>query len=383
LPAINVTALRNPECLDAIRKHPALKPATRELPPAGNSREQLERHLQALWENPFDFAPIGRDDNFLELGGNSLLAARLLAEVRQSTGRTMPLATLVIAPTIARLAGMIEDRTLLPSSPILGTDARRNGNAGVPRAWLERLGDGMLGADPRTARPAPVFGLQARGLDGEEPTQRHVEELAACYIDEMRAVQPNGPYSVTGYSLGGLIAFEIAQQLRRAGDQVGLLCLLDPYVYERWLPWSARMRQCYGRIRGQGRKLRAVPASRMAGYVADRLIVGADHVQMRLGHMRLRPDATTAAFPPALRQVRETLVLAMTRYRPPPYKAGPIVYVRATTRLDERGDPMLLWQRVARSGLAIAEVAGSHDGMVVKLNLRVVAALLDRVLANA
>ncbi|MEX3937916.1 thioesterase domain-containing protein, partial [Paraburkholderia phymatum] len=92
------------------------------------------------------------------------------------------------------------------------------------------------------------------------------------------------------YSLGGLIAFEIAQQLERAGEQVGLLCLLDPYVYERWLPWNARVHHWYGRMHGQWRKLRTVPASRMAGYVADRLIVGADHVQMRLGHMRLRAD---------------------------------------------------------------------------------------------
>ncbi|MEX3937928.1 thioesterase domain-containing protein, partial [Paraburkholderia phymatum] len=65
--------------------------------------------------------------------------------------------------------------------------------------------------------PRPVFALQARGLDGEQPTQRHVEEMAACYIDEMRAVQPNGPYSVTGYSLGGLSACEIARPLERAG----------------------------------------------------------------------------------------------------------------------------------------------------------------------
>ncbi|MEM5383781.1 acetoacetate--CoA ligase [Paraburkholderia phymatum] len=383
LPAINATALRNPECLDAIRNHPALKLATRKLPPAGNSREQLERHLQALWEKLFDFAPIGRDDNFFELGGNSLLAARLLAEVRQSTGYTMPLATLVIAPTIARLAGIIEDRTPLPSSPIL---VPMRAGTGTPLFLVHGLSGSAMecwALVQALRSPRPVFALQARGLDGVEPTQRYVEELAACYIDEMRAVQPNGPYSVTGYSLGGLIAFEIAQQLERAGDQVGMLCLLDPYVYERWLPWSARMHHWYGRIHGQWRKLRAVPASRMPGYLADRLIVGADHVQMRRGRMRLRPDATIAAYPPALRQVRETLVLAMTRYRPPPYNAGPILYVRATTRLDEHGDPMLLWQRVARGGLVIAEVSGSHDDMLVEPNLQDVAAVLDRALANA
>jgi acetoacetyl-CoA synthetase len=382
LPCTNVSALRNPECLDAIRDHPALRPSARELPSAGEAREQLERHLLALWEQLFDFAPIGREDNFFELGGNSLLAARLLAEVRQSTGRAIAPAKLLIAPTVSSLAALIEEDASQPTSQILVP--MREGT-GTPLFLVHGLSGSVMecAALVHTLRsPRPVFGLQARGLDGAEPIQRHVEEMAACYIDEMRTVQPNGPYSVTGYSFGGLVAFEIAQQLRHAGDEVELLCLLDPYVYERWLPWSAWMRQCYGRISGQWRKLRAVPASAMADYLADRLMVGADHVRMRLGHMRLRPDSTMEGLPPVLRQVRETLVLAMTRYRPPPYDAGQILYVRAATRLDEHGDPMLLWQRVARRGLVTAEVPGGHDSMLVEPNLQVVAAVLDTALTN-
>ena len=83
------------------------------------------------------------------------------------------------------------------------------------------------------------------------------------------------------------------------------------------------------------------------------------------------------------RRVRETMVLAMTTYRPLPYRAGPIVYVRSTTRLEERGDPMLLWRRVARGGLVIAEVPGDHEDMLVEPNLQVVAARLDQELENA
>ncbi|ACC76009.1 acetoacetate--CoA ligase [Paraburkholderia phymatum] len=382
LPLANVAALRNPECLDAIRTHPGLRPATRTLPPPGGSREQLECHLQALWERLFGFAPVARDDNFFELGGNSLLAARLLADVQQSTGHRMPIATLLIAPTISRLAGIIRDGAPQPMSPILVPVCA---GTGTPLFLVHGLSGSVMecwALVQALRSPRPVFGLQARGIDGGETAQQRIEDMAACYIDQMRTVQPDGPYSVTGYSLGGLIAFEIAQQLRRAGDQVELLCLLDPYVYERWLPWSARMHHWYGRIRGQWRKLRTVPAPRVIAYLADRLIVGADHVQMRFGHKRLRPDATTAAFPPALRQVRETLALSMTRYRPLPYDAGPILYVRATSRLDEHGDPMLLWRRVARGGLAIVEVPGSHDDLVVEPNLRIVAALLDNALAN-
>jgi len=380
LPVGNAAALRNPGCLDSIRNHPALNLAARELPPVGASREQMEAHLQALWETVFDFAPIGRDDNFFDLGGHSLLAARLLAAVHQSTGRTIPLATLQIAPTIARLAAAIDEDALPPSSPVLV-----RAGTGTPIFLVHGLSGSVMecwGLVCALRSPRPLYGLQARGLDGEQPTHQRVEDMAATYIEQMRTVQPDGPYALAGYSFGGLVAFEIAQQLRCAGEHIEYLFLLDPYVYERWLPWSARMRQYFGRMRGQWRKLRAVPASRMVAYLADRLIVGADHVQMRLGHMRLRPDATIAAYPQALRQVRETLVHAMTRYRPPTYNAGPILYVRAKTRLDERGDPMLLWQRVARGGLVIAEVPGSHYDLVVEPNSQVVAALLDKVLAN-
>ncbi|SIT48143.1 Acetoacetyl-CoA synthase [Paraburkholderia piptadeniae] len=383
LPAANVTALRNPECLDAIRNHPALKPATRELPPAGESREQLEQHLQSLWEKLFDFAPIGRDDNFFDRGGDSLLAARLLADVHQLTGHTIPLAMLLIAPTISRLAALIEEGTSPSSSPML---VPVRGGTGTPLFLVHGSSGSVMecwALIHALRSPRPVYGLQARGLDGEQPAQRHVEEMAASYIDEMRKVQPSGPYSLTGYSCGGLIAFEIAQQLWRAGERIELLCLLDPYVYERWLPWSAWLRQVCGRLRGQWRKLRAVPDSQLSSYLADRLAVGADYVQMRLRRMRLRPDATTATFPPALRRVRETLVLAMSTYRPLPYHAGLIVYVRGAVRSDEHGDPMLLWQRVARRGLVIAEVLGSQEDMLVEPNLRAVASLLDQGLANA
>jgi len=380
LPVGNAAALRNPGCLDAIQNHPALNLATRELPPPGSSREELERHLQVLWERILDFAPIGRDDNFFDLGGHSLLAARLLAAVHQSTGRSVPLATLQIAPTIARLVAAIDEGAQPPSSPILV-----RAGTGTPIFLVHGLSGSVMecwGLVCALRTPRPVYGLQARGLDGEQPTQERVEDMAASYIEQMRTVQPGGPYALAGYSFGGLVAFEIAQQLRRAGEQIEYLCLLDPYVYERWLPFSAWIHQCYGRIRGQWRKLRAVPASRMVAYLADRLLVGADHVHMRLAHKRLRPDATIAAYPQALRNVRETLVQAMTRYRPPPYNAGPIFYVRAQTRLDERGDPMLLWQRVARGGLVIAEVPGGHFDMLIEPNLQIVAALLDKALAN-
>jgi acetoacetyl-CoA synthetase len=197
--------------------------------------------VQAHWERLFEFAPIGRDDNFFELGGHSLLAARMLAEIHQTTGRAMPLATLMIAPTIARLAAAIDESARQPaSSPIL---LQVRAGEGTPIFLAHSVSGSVM--ECLTLVNAlhsrrPVYGLQAHGLDGEQPMHRRVEDMAASYVEQMRRVQPSGPYAIAGFSFGGLVAFEIAQQLSRAGERIELLCLLDTYVHEHFLPLHVR-----------------------------------------------------------------------------------------------------------------------------------------------
>ncbi|HEY2022642.1 acetoacetate--CoA ligase [Paraburkholderia sp.] len=383
LPVSNTAALRNPECLDAIRHHPALNLATRELAPVGESRESLERHLQTQWEKLLEFAPIGRDDNFFELGGNSLLAARLLAGVYQSTGRKIPLATLLTAPTIARLAAAIDDGEAPCSSPTLvpmraGTGSPLFFIHGVSGTVMECWT--LIGA---MQSPRPVMGLQAQGLDGELPAQARVHDIAASYIGQMRSVQPTGPYAVAGYSFGGLIAVEIAQQLSGAGEEVDFLCLIDTYANERCLPWRAWLRHNCGFVAWQWRKLRAVPSSQLAGYLKGKFANAADLVRMRSGHLAHHPDSHNMVMPPALRAVRETLRVAMTMYRPQPYRAGPIVYVHGTIAQTYRSNQLVLWAHLARAGLEVVELACDHVDMIAEPNVQAVAAALDRGLSGA
>ena len=88
----------------------------------------------------------------------------------------------------------------------------------------------------------PVFGLQARGLDGGEPLQTRIEEMAASYLDEVRRVQPAGPYYLLGDCVGGLIAYEMARQLQSVGEEVGLLAMIEAYPIGRRMPIELRMR---------------------------------------------------------------------------------------------------------------------------------------------
>jgi acetoacetyl-CoA synthetase len=382
LPIGNTAALRNPECLDAIRRHPALNLATPELPPVGETREQLEAHLQAQWEKLFGVAPIDRDDNFFDLGGHSLLATRLLADVRQSTGRAIPFAMLMIAPTIARLAALICDDALPPSSPTL---VPVRAGTGLPLFLVHSASGSVmecLALISALNSPRPVYGLLARGLDGEQPAQLRVEDMAASYVEQMRTVQPKGPYALAGYSFGGLVAFEIAQQLRRAGEQIELLFMLDTYVHAHCLPWTTRLQRRAGAVRAHWRAVRELPAARLPDYLTDRFASVMDQVRMRLGRMPRRPEGYTPAMPPVLRYMRETTRVAMASYRPKPYDAGPIIYVRAAVAQDGHGDPLLLWRRVARAGLTLTEIAGGHADLIVEPNVQFVAAELDRGLAN-
>jgi acetoacetyl-CoA synthetase len=203
--------------------------------------------------------------------------------------------------------------------------------------------------------------------------------MAASYIEQMRGVQPKGPYALGGYSFGGLVAFEIAQQLSRAGERIEFLCLLDTYVSERWLPWGAWLDYRREFVSIRYRALCELPRLERVAYVCKRLGVA---VSQLLGHGARRPSPSgpsSAALPPVLRRVRESMRDAMLIYRPRAYDAGPIVYVRAVKRLEGHGDPLQLWQRLARRGLTVVEVQCDHVALMFAPDVHTAVAALDRI----
>ncbi|CDY76997.1 Acetoacetyl-CoA synthetase [Caballeronia glathei] len=383
LPVRNLSSLANPASVEGISRHPALSRERRELPEPGKTAEQVETYLRALWEQLFSFSPIGIDDNFFELGGHSLLAAQMLAEVKRATGRTLPLATLIIAPTIARLAGVIVDESVPGAHPNL---VPMRAGRGRPVFMLHSITGSVMecltlaGTLPSER---PVYGLQASGLDGDEAPQRRVEDMASAYIGQMRAVQPDGPYALVGYSFGGLVAFEIAQQLVAAGEKIELLCLLDTYVNERYLPLIPRLRFQSGVVGERVREFRSLSAHDRLGYLRDRAFGAADRIRLRLGIMARKPAPGAQGLPIALQQVRESMRVAMTTYRPRRYLGGPILYVRASIREEGQGDPLPAWVRVAKRGLLVKPVDGLHTDLIVEPNLATVANTLVRELAAA
>jgi acetoacetyl-CoA synthetase len=387
LPVGNTAALRNPECLDAIRAHPGLDVAAMRaghapLPPPGDSVEALEAWLTLLWERLFGFGPIARDDNFLDLGGDSLLGAALVSEVEEATKSGVTLATLMLAPTIARLAAAIRGGVAQTGSRII---VPLRAGDGAPVFWIHSLAGtvmeclGVLGA--MNSR-RPFYGVHAKGLDGDEAPLANVAQMAALYIDEIRRVQPHGPYTLVGYSFGGLVAFEVARELHRRGERIERLCLLDTYVHAHCLPWLDWVGYEAQFIARHWRMLRAVKAAERRRYLAAKVVGAFDKIRLRAGRLALRPVQDIAHLPSAHQRMREAMRVAMTTYRPGRYDAGPIHYVRAALPLGDLCNPMPVWRRVARRGLDVTPARGSHIDMILEQHAASLAATLDRLLAG-
>ncbi|HEV8340935.1 MAG TPA: alpha/beta fold hydrolase, partial [Candidatus Binatia bacterium] len=228
--------------LDALPLMPSGKVDRRALPAPDRTRPELEKafvaprddlelQLTQIWEQVLGVRPIGVRDNFFELGGHSLLAARLFASIENRLGKKLPLSTVFQGATVEHLAGILrQDAKPAPPSSLV---AMQPGGSKRPLFLVHPAGGHVfpyvhlaryLGPDQ------PCYGLQARGLEeGEEP-QTRIEDMATDYIKALRTVQPKGPYLLGGWSMGGLVAFEMAQQLHAQGEGVDLLALLDARI---------------------------------------------------------------------------------------------------------------------------------------------------------
>ena len=189
----------------------------------------IELKLAKIWSELLDIESVGVEDNFFEIGGQSLLAVNLFTKIEQEFGKTLPLNSLFQAPTIKQLAQILQESELLSWSSLVpiqpnGTKPPffcihgQQGNV----LNLRKLSH-YLGSDQ------PFYGLQAKGLDGKETPSNSIAEMATRYIQEIRTIQPHGAYFLGGNSMGGTIALEMAQQLEAQGEEVALLVMFDSF----------------------------------------------------------------------------------------------------------------------------------------------------------
>ncbi|MFP2994595.1 amino acid adenylation domain-containing protein [Spongiivirga sp. MCCC 1A20706] len=195
-------------------------------------RSASERIIAAIWEESLGVSEIDVFSNFFDLGGHSLVAIKVVSKIEKETGVRLPLAALLEHPTVEKLASFID--TDKKEDNWKSLVAIKPEGSKPPLYIIHGAEHNVLIFYPLAKnldKEQPVYGLQSKGLDGKSEPNSSIEEMAAYYIEEITSVNPNGPYLLAGYSLGGVIGFEMVRQLEEQGKEVKMLALFDTYVF--------------------------------------------------------------------------------------------------------------------------------------------------------
>jgi acetoacetyl-CoA synthetase len=381
--AANRKALANPDSLERIRA--AVEGAEAALAErqdaALSSASSTVDKVRAIWESVLGIEGIADGDDFFALGGSSLQAVRVFTRVRDRLGVELPLSVLIEAPTLAALAAAVDD----PGKHFEPLVLMRAGKGAPPLFLVHSIWGDVLGMRQLAVAmeaDVPVYGLRARGLQGEEP-QRSVEEMAATYVEVIQAQQPQGPYRIAGHSFGGLLAFEIARLLSEQGEEIDWLGLIDAELstdaHSPARRWGHRAALPYHYARAALRQPRA----------ALRALFGAIPKLLRRGFSRLHRDAALAeseatwmegASEAHQRLATHFLQLAAS-YRPRPYRGSMTYFLPTVRRFHLFADPLPVWRRVTAGRIEIERAPGPHVGMVSGDSALVIARQIDRHLA--
>ncbi|MGJ8639255.1 MAG: thioesterase domain-containing protein [Opitutaceae bacterium] len=230
--------------------------------------------LLEVWKKVLGRSDIGRSDNFFDMGGHSLSAAQLIAAVKEAFGVKLSIADLFKTPIFSEFSKRIEQepsKHLLKSLVVLkkGLPGKNVFFVHGPLGHLY----GYLSLVKSYPSDRTIYGLQGIGVDRKELFQGSFEEIAKIYVDEIFEAQPEGPYHLLGYSLGGWIAYAVAQEIRSRGKEVGCLALLDTQI-SMGLPWYHRLPHTLERYGRKGlrhiRVLKSTPSGRRMRYIGER-----------------------------------------------------------------------------------------------------------------
>ncbi|MFM7450744.1 MAG: amino acid adenylation domain-containing protein, partial [Leptolyngbyaceae cyanobacterium] len=334
-------------------------------------RDELEIQLVKIWEKVLNIQPIGIHDNFFELGGNSLLAVQIFAQIEEQFNRKIPLATLFQEGTIYKLSHLLADshwqgswNSLVAIQP-KGTRPPFfcvHGHGGQV-LYFHQLAH-CLGEDQ------PFYALQPQGLDGQQTTLHRIEEMASHYLQEIRRIQPTGPYFIGGHSFGGIVAYEMAQQLCNQGQKVALLVLIDSYRLKLLSSPLRYFRHIRNLFQLEFQEQLAYLQKRMANF------------QKKVSHQSEEEGES-------LQLINDQ---AYDNYQMYPYSGRSVLFkasdkqlpesLRHLSSLSETIDDQLGWGQLFPRGLEVQEVPGDHNTILDEPNVRQLAegmkACIDR-----
>jgi amino acid adenylation domain-containing protein len=348
-------------------------------------RDPVELQLTKIWEEVLGIGSIGITDNLFDLGGHSLLIMRLVAQINQVFGTNLPVISLYQAPTIEQLANLLRQEE--SSTPWRSLVPIQTEGDKLPLFCIHEIAGSVLFCQglTRYLPNQPIYGLQPLGLDGKQAPQQRVEDMAAHFIQEIQTVQPNGPYYLGGFSFGGLVCLEMAQQLEAQGQKVALLALFDsrvsgylkPLKPMDWLLYQVKQVLQRGPNYFLARlKAKAKPKTEQ---IQDK-VSGA----MSMYAETLNLDRESSIDQNIL-SVMEACVKAEEDYVPQVY-SGQVNLFRATLEPAPGGgylDPQLGWGKIAVNGVEIHKVPSIHPDMFKEPQVQILAEQLKDCLDRA
>ena len=372
-------------------------------------RDEIEKTLVALWEELLGVDQLGIRDSFFDLGGHSLIAVRFFTKIKKTYKVDFPISVLFEAPTIEGCADLIREalgtsvdvenggerpseestKRKIRFKHLVAMDAGGGASQSNPPFFLVA---GMFGNVLNLRHLAalvgtdrPFYGVQARGLYGDEQPHETFEEMAAAYLAEIRTVQPTGPYLIGGFSGGGITAFEMAQQLIAAGEEVSILLMLDSILPV--LPDLTTL----DRLKVQWIRLRRRGLGYLWEWARNRAKWQLEQLELRFGGQAL-PEQGEEEFHNVA--IERAFRAALPRYTMKPY-SGPLHLFRpALNREYELGgnrvlnhDKQFIWTDNGWGdwvdSIDVSEMPGDHDSMVLEPNVRVMASKLRELLGES
>ncbi len=331
----------------------------------------FESQLVTIWENVLGVRPIGIRHSFFELGGNSLVAVRLMQRIEQAFGKHLSIATLFQAPTIEQLAGILLQKGWAPAwSSVV---AIQTGGSKPPFFCVHGVGGNVLrfyALAQHLGSDQPFYALQAQGLNADYPCHTRAEDMAAHYVKEMRSVQPEGPYFLGGYSFGGMVALEMAQQLIAQGEEPPVVVLFDTLCAAAG---ETSFSQKLTSFSSSLLKVLRMSGTERRAYLSRVVTAPLRAIQWGL-HV--------AKLPRKVRKVRNACLEAARYYAPRAYPGRVVLFRSSREPLGGLGDPYAGWSQYL-ADLQVCEVKSNHDNILLEPQVQLVAEQLRTCLNDA
>ncbi|BAZ10963.1 amino acid adenylation domain-containing protein [Calothrix sp. NIES-4071] len=331
----------------------------------------IEAQLTEIWQEVLGVAPIGVTDNFFNLGGHSLLAVKLFTQIEKRFAKKLPLATLFQAPTIKQLANILNQQEEASwSSLVLIQQGDSNKK---PLFFIHALGGNIIGYQTLVRHlrsDQPIYGLQAQGLNGEAPHTK-VEDMASYYIKQIQTIQPNGSYQLAGFSSGGIIAFEIAQQLIAQGQKIDLLFMFDTYAPKLYIDNPSLSRT----ISAYLQSLIKLPLQSKWNYALAKIdwlksvLTGKPSSKFDLWN---ESSFSEDSNPYNMKLIEAIKQATMADYSPQPYPGKVTLFTTKEVLRWCQYKPLRGWDELTQ-GVDIHSIPGTHLGMLSEPNVQILA----------